>query len=111
VANPNRTDQFLASNPAPVAEKPKTYLPNEFSFDSSAERDMEDARRRDSQAKTHAGAWASKSLLEKEMEKERQRQQEWEEGQKATQEAAQHQNRSGVGLGGRRHIIGPRPPP
>lgn len=79
---------------------------------------------------------ASQSLLEREMERERQRQQEWEEAQKATQEAAgrgvkeggtgpgeswdvnqygyvggDSQNRGGVGLGGRRQIIGPRPRP
>ena len=107
----NRTDQFLASHPAPVAEKPKTYLPNEFSFDSSAERDMEDERRRASQAKTQAGAWASKSLLEREMEKERQRQQEWEEAQRATQDTAHGLNRGGAAPGGRRGFIGPRPPP
>lgn len=81
-------------------------------------------------------SWASKSLLEREMELDRLRQQEWEEAQKATREAAERgvkeggtgpgeswdvnqygyvggdsQNKGGVGLGGRRQIIGPRPRP
>ena len=138
--NMNRTDRFLATSPAPTPEKPKTHVANEFGFDSAAERHTEDIRRDESQSKTKAGGWASKSLLEREMERERQRQQEWEEAQKATREAAEkgvgkrlrentigeggswdvnqygwmgsdNQNRGGLAFGGRRQIIGPRPPP
>ncbi|KAI9823172.1 MAG: hypothetical protein M1832_002615 [Thelocarpon impressellum] len=127
----NRTDRFLASNPAPVTAKPTTHLSGELGFDSAAERHAEDRRREESRAKTQAGGWASKSLLEREMERERQRQQEWEEAQRGTQEAAgrsgggardlgqfdfglpttDNQNKGGQGIGGgRRQIIGPRPP-
>ena len=101
---------------------------------SEAERQAEDARRAASQKKTKAGGWASKSLLEREMERERERQQEWEESQKSTRSlkrnetegtgegqswdvnqygymGGDNQNRgaSGIGFGGRRQIIGPRP--
>jgi hypothetical protein len=103
---------------------------------SESERRAEETRRIQSQAKTKAGGWASKSLLEREMERERERQREWEEVQKQSHslpkdpnagvEAGQSwdvnqygytggdsQNRvgTGIGLGGRRQIIGPRPPP
>ncbi|KAI9833277.1 MAG: hypothetical protein M1838_005590 [Thelocarpon superellum] len=136
----NRMDRFLATNAPPAVDRPSTHTSNEFGFDSAAERHAEDARREASRAKTQAGGWASKSLLEREMERERQRQQEWEESQKVTESAARsgvgqgrpegrvgeggswdvnqygwtggdNQNRGGVGLGGRRPIIGPRPPP
>lgn len=104
---------------------------------SESERLAEDARRTDSQTKTKAGGWASKSLLEREMERERARQREWEDAQKATQSAARdagegaqpgqswdvnqygytggdNQGRgsgpgTGIAFGGRRQIIGPRP--
>ena len=104
---------------------------------SASERHAEDARRVQSQTKTKAGGWASKSLLEREMERERERQREWEESQKATQGAVRdkaeggnpgqswdvnqygftggdNQGRgsssgSGIAFGGRRQIIGPRP--
>ncbi|KAI9719071.1 MAG: hypothetical protein M1812_003701 [Candelaria pacifica] len=133
---PSRTDRFLATNPAPVPEKPKTHYPSELSLTSTSEHSAETSRREASTQKTKAGGWASKSLLEREMERERQRQQEWEEAQKATKQAAlkdvrdggvgpgeswdvnqygyvggDSQNKAGVGLGGRRQIIGPRPPP
>ena len=86
--------------------------------------------------KPKTGGWASKSLLEREMERERERQREWEEAQKRTKEAQRNpaegsgegqswdvnqygwtggdsQNKvgSGIGFGGRRQIIGPRPAP
>jgi hypothetical protein len=93
-----------------------------------------------SQEKTKAGGWASKSLLEREMEMERQRQQEWEESQKETAAAVRSgngvdgigggiggkwdvgqwagftggdsQNKGNQGIGaGRRQIVGPRPLP
>ncbi|KAI9758958.1 MAG: hypothetical protein M4579_002698 [Chaenotheca gracillima] len=139
-ANRTRTDQFLATNEAPAIEKPKTHFPSEIGFDSNAERHAENERREASQAKTKAGGWASKSLLEREMELERERQREWEDAQKATEDASRrgvgkgvpegtvgeggswdvnqygftggdNQNRGGVNFGGRRQIIGPRPPP
>jgi hypothetical protein len=101
---------------------------------SESERLAEDTRRLQSQQKTKAGGWASKSLLEREMENERQRQKEWEEAQKNVQKAprddkegvgpgqswdvnqygytggdSQNRGGGGIGFGGRRQIIGPRP--
>lgn len=135
----NRTDRFLASNPAPAAPAPTSHRPQDYS--TTAEVDAENSRRMAAQQKTRAGGWASKSLLEREMERERERQREWEENQKQTQAAAErgvrdpsmgtgpgqawdvhqygylggdNQNRGGPGLGvggARRQIIGPRPPP
>ncbi|KAI9735707.1 MAG: hypothetical protein M1818_006315 [Claussenomyces sp. TS43310] len=99
----NRTDRFLSSNPAPQQPRANTTYSNELgAFDSTAERDSEDQRRVASQAKTKAGGWASKSLLEREMELERQRQQEWEEAQKSTAQAAKMgPQKDGVdGIGG-----------
>ena len=137
----NRTDRYLSSNPAPQKAQPKTTYSNEIGgFDSAAERDAEDRRRVQSQQKTKAGGWASKSLLEREMEMERQRQQEWEESQKEVKSkvasgdgvdgigggiggkwdvnqwtgytGGDSQNRGAQGIGsGRRQIVGPRPPP
>lgn len=129
----NRTDRFLSSNPAPPPAQPVSHRPADYS--TTTEVDLENQRRKESQAKTKAGGWASKSLLEREMERERERQREWEEGQKhlaqATRDTAQgvgpgqtwdvhqygymggdSQNRVGPGLGvggARRQIIGPRP--
>ena len=137
----NRTDRYLSSNPAPQKAQPKATYSNEIGgFDSAAERDTEDRRRLQSQQKTKAGGWASKSLLEREMEMERQRQQEWEESQKEVKNkvasgdgvdgigggiggkwdvnqwtgytGGDSQNRGAQGIGsGRRQIVGPRPPP
>jgi len=135
VPGSNRTDRFLASHPAPTPVQPVSYRPADYS--TTTEVDLENQRRAASQAKTKAGGWASKSLLEREMERERERQREWEESQKATAAAARDwqegsapghswdvhqygymggdsQNRGGPGLGvggARRQIIGPRPPP
>ncbi|KAF2276769.1 uncharacterized protein EI97DRAFT_397656 [Westerdykella ornata] len=131
-AKTNRTDRYLASNPVPTSPKPATHIPPELT--STSERAAEDARRAASQAKTKAGGWASKSLLEREMERERERQREWEEAQKALKNAPRDpnagsgegqswdvnqygytggdsQNRvgTGIGFGGRRQILGPRP--
>ncbi|KAE8309688.1 hypothetical protein BDV41DRAFT_422057 [Aspergillus transmontanensis] len=136
----SRVDRFLASNRPPVAPKPATHRPQDYT--TTAEVDAENSRRAAAQQKTKAGGWASKSLLEREMERERERQREWEENQKQTQQAAakgmkdsnlgvgpgqgawdvhqygfmggDNQNRGGHGLGvggARRQIIGPRPPP
>lgn len=137
--NSSRVDRFLASNRPPVAPKPASHRPADYS--TTAEVDAENSRREAATQKTRAGGWASKSLLEREMERERERQREWEDGQKETQEAAQkglqdpsqgsgpggawnvfqygymggdNQARGGPGLGSwgaRRQIIGPRPPP
>jgi hypothetical protein len=131
---PNRTDRFLSSNPAPQVSRPKTFAPPEMGLTSESERQAEDARRVQSQQKTKAGGWASKSLLEREMERERERQQEWEEAQKLAAKAprdksegvgpgqswdvnqygytggdSQNKGAGGIGFGGRRQIIGPRP--
>ncbi|KAL7627204.1 calponin [Parahypoxylon ruwenzoriense] len=136
--NSNRTDRFLASNPAPAPAPSQPTYARELG--ATAERDAEDRRRAESQAKTKAGGWASKSLLEREMEMERQRQREWEEAQKETAKAARtgdgvdgmggglggrwdvsqwsgytggdSQNKGSAGIGaGRRQIVGPRPLP
>ncbi len=120
-----RVDRFLATNPAPPVRKPSTHVSNELSFDSAAERHREDTRREQAQAKTKAGGWASKSLLEREMELERQRQLEWEQAQMGNRPvpaaggsvsvsggvSAGPGAGTGMGIGGRRGIIGPRPPP
>ncbi|KAF2839992.1 hypothetical protein M501DRAFT_1002259 [Patellaria atrata CBS 101060] len=133
-ANTNRADRFLATKPAPLAPKPVTHYPNEVRQTSTAERAAEDARRIASQQKTKAQGWASKSLLEREMERERERQKEWEKAQEELKSAARDTNEGtgigqtwdvnqygfmggdsqnkgahGIGFGGRRQIIGPRP--
>ncbi|KAF3345741.1 ABC transporter CDR4 [Verticillium dahliae VDG2] len=134
----NRTDKFLSSNPAPEQAAPTQTYSRELG--ATAEQDGEDRRRAQSQAKTKAGGWASKSLLEREMEMERQRQREWEEAQQETAKAVRSgdgvdgigggvggrwdvgqwsgftggdsQNKGGQGIGaGRRQIVGPRPLP
>ncbi|TGJ84985.1 hypothetical protein E0Z10_g3782 [Xylaria hypoxylon] len=134
----NRTDRYLTSNPAPVQQAPQQSYSREL--DATSERDREDTRRAQSQNKTKAGGWASKSLLEREMELDRQRQREWEEAQQETAQAVRSeegvdgigggvggrwdvsqwagytggdsQNRGSAGIGaGRRQIVGPRPLP
>lgn len=134
----NRTDRFLASNPAPVQHSPTPTYSRELG--ATAERDAEDRRRVQSQTQTKAGGWASKSLLEREMEMERERQREWEESQRETAKAVRsgdgvdgigggidgrwdvgqwagytggdNQNKGGQGIGaGRRQIVGPREMP
>ncbi|KAF2758439.1 hypothetical protein EJ05DRAFT_531590 [Pseudovirgaria hyperparasitica] len=132
----NRTSKFLASNPAPVAPKPDTFSAPDHALSSAAENALESQRRMQAQQKTKAGGWASKSLLEREMERERERQKEWEDAQEEKkgmrrdeQEGAgpgqswdvnmygftggdsQNKVGSGIGFGGRRQIIGPRPKP
>jgi len=135
VPGTNRADQYLASNPAPTAPQPVSHRPADYS--TTTEVDLENQRRKEAQAKTKAGGWASKSLLEREMERERERQKEWEESQTQTAISARdsregtgpgqswdvhqygymggdNQSRGGPGLGvggARRQIIGPRPPP
>ena len=132
--NTTRTSRYLSSNPAPELLKPTSHTPLEAIHSTTAEQDLETSRRDASQRSTRAGGWASKSLLEREMERERERQREWEESQQATASAARNvkegsgpgqswdvhqygylggdsQNRGGPGLGGRRQILGPRPPP
>ncbi|MCJ1397201.1 hypothetical protein MMC11_000393 [Xylographa trunciseda] len=133
--NSSRTDRYLSTNPAPTSQQPTSHLPFEASHSTTSEQDAETARRFASQTKTKAGGFAAKSILEREMENERIRQKEWEEAQKATKEAAARgvkeggsgpgeswdvhqygymggdsQNKVGPGLGGRRQILGPRPP-
>ncbi|OTB04992.1 hypothetical protein M426DRAFT_320300 [Hypoxylon sp. CI-4A] len=139
-ANPgaNRTDRFLSSNPAPAPPPPQQTYSRELG--ATEERDAEDRRRAESQAKTKAAGWAGKSLLEREMEMERQRQREWEEAQEETAKAVRtgdgvdgvgggvggrwdvsqwsgftggdSQNKGSAGIGsGRRQIVGPRPLP
>ncbi|CAI6088759.1 unnamed protein product [Clonostachys chloroleuca] len=135
----NRTDRFLAGKaPPPLAPKPQQTYSRELGL--TQEQDSEDRRRVQSQEKTKAGGWASKSLLEREMEMERQRQKEWEESQKETAAAVRSgngvdgigggiggkwdvgqwagftggdgQNKGSQGIGaGRRQIVGPRPLP
>jgi transgelin len=133
--NLNRTDPYLSSNPAPAPVQPQSHRP--IGYSTTTEVDLENQHRKESQAKTKAGGWASRSLLEREMERERERQREWEEAQKQTTKASRDsqqgagpgqswdvhqygymggdsQNRGGPGLGvggAKRPIIGPRPPP
>lgn len=127
--------------PVPVpAHQPSPQPTYSRELGATAERDAEDRRRHQSQARTKAGHVASKSLLEREMEMERQRQREWEEAQKETAKArptgdgvdgigggiggrwdvnqwsgftgGDTQNRGSQGIGsGRRQIVGPRPLP
>lgn len=134
---PNRTDQFLAQTPAPVDPTPQISSSREAG-DTALEQSRLQAARIASQQKTKAGAFASKSLLEREMERERERQKEWESNQQNVasipRDAAQGsgggqswdvnqygwtggdgQNKgssvgSGINFGGRRQIIGPRAP-
>ncbi|KAJ6780530.1 hypothetical protein PWT90_03166 [Aphanocladium album] len=135
----NRTGRFLANNPAPISPATQQTYSREIGS-STEERDIEDRRRQQSQAKTKAGGWAGKSLLEREMEMERERQREWEEAQKETARAVpsgegvdgigggmggrwdvgqwsgytggDSQNKGSQGIGaGRRQIVGPRPLP
>ncbi|PNP50977.1 hypothetical protein THARTR1_08598 [Trichoderma harzianum] len=134
----NRTDRFLASNTAPMPFVAQQTYARELG--ATEERDSEDQRRIQSQDKTKAGGWASKSLLEREKELERQRQQEWEDAQKETAAikrgdsgvdgigggidgrwdvsqwsgytGGDGQNKGSQGIGaGRRQIVGPRPLP
>ncbi|KAK5719586.1 calponin [Elasticomyces elasticus] len=89
----SRTEQFLAANSAPAEVRPRVSSSREAG-DSSAEQATDRDRRLASQAKTKAGGWASKSLLEREMERERERQREWEVDQKGLAE------KKGAGAGG-----------
>ena len=132
---PNRTDRFLSTATAPANPQPRISTSREAG-DASAEQNRDRDTRLASQQKTKAGAWASKSLLEREMERERERQREWEANQEtvkaaprdASQGTEQGQswdvnqygymggdgmNRgssagSGINFGGRRQILGPR---
>ena len=119
------------STPYRTSERSFQYKPGRASAEV---RKSADSQQQTSKPKT--GGWASKSLLEREMERERERQREWEEAQKRTKEAQRNpqegsgegqswdvnqygwvggdsQNKvgSGIGFGGRRQIIGPRPAP
>ncbi|KAL7946238.1 hypothetical protein V8C42DRAFT_319993 [Trichoderma barbatum] len=134
----NRTDRFLATNPAPMPFVAQQTYSRELG--ATEERDAEDQRRVQGQDKTKAGGWASKSLLEREKDLERQRQKEWEEAQKETAAITRGdsgvdgvgggidgrwdvsqwsgytggdgQNKGSQGIGaGRRQIVGPRPLP
>lgn len=134
----NRTDRFLAANPAPMPFVAQQTYARELG--ATEERDAEDQRRIQSQDTTKAGNWASKSLLEREKDLERQRQTEWEEAQKETAAITRGengvdgigggidgrwdvsqwsgftggdgQNKGAQGIGaGRRQIVGPRPLP
>jgi hypothetical protein len=137
-SRPNRTEQFLDVNAAPAPTPPRISSSNEAG-DTSLEQAHDRDARLASQEKTKAGAWASKSLLEREMERERERQREWESHQQAQKEVPRdttqgtgqgqswdvnqygylggdNMNRgsgvgSGINIGGRRQIIGPRPKP
>lgn len=134
---PNRTDQFLANTSAPTTPGPQISSSREAGDTSLEQSQLRDTRIA-SQQRTKAGAFASKSLLEREMERERERQKEWETNQQsvanAPRDAAQGsgegqswdvnqygwtggdgQNKgsgvgSGINFGGRRQIIGPRAP-
>jgi hypothetical protein len=131
----NRTERFLSHNRPPPVSQPQTHRPAELGFTPDSEKRAEDDRRAQSQTKTKQGGWASKSLLEREMERERERQREWEEAQKEVRNApkdpnagvgagqswdvnqygytggdSQNRGDSGIGMGAKRQIIGPRGP-
>jgi hypothetical protein len=131
----NRTDDYLSANPAPKPMGPRISASTEAG-DTALEQAADRDRRLASQQKTNAGGWASKSLLEREMERERERQKEWEREQKETAERKKDANQgdapgqswdvnqygytggdnmnrgssagSGIAMGGRRQILGPR---
>jgi len=103
----SRTDRYLSSNPAPSPFQPRTHTPSEMGMTSTSERAAEDARRMESQKKTKAGGWASKSLLEREMERERERQREWEEAQVGRANGGGAVAGAGAG-GAARGLVGPR---
>ncbi|EME46247.1 hypothetical protein DOTSEDRAFT_70294, partial [Dothistroma septosporum NZE10] len=84
---PNRTDQFLSSNIAPMSSTPRISSAQEAGDTSLEQSNLRDSRIA-SQQRTKAGGWASKSLLEREMERERERQKEWEANQQASKGAA-----------------------
>jgi hypothetical protein len=134
----NRIDDYMSANTPPKFMGPRISASAEAG-DSSLEQAADRDRRIASQQKTNAGGWASKSLLEREMERERERQREWEREQKETAERKKSEasaggdaagaswdvnqygytggdsmNKgssagSGIAMGGRRQIIGPRP--
>lgn len=124
-------------NPSTFQPKPRSSSRTvKLESEEPAERDV---RSTPQQSPKPGGGWASKSLLEREMERERERQKEWEANQEATKNAPRdasqgtgpnqswssaqygymggdNQNRgtsagSGIAMGGRRQIIGPRPQP
>lgn len=128
ISQPNRFTSTQTSTP------PHQTYSRELS--ATAQADSEDRRHVANQAAPRAGM----SLLEREMELERQRQREWEEAQKETAAAVRTSdgvegigggiggkwdvnqwtgytggdggNKGSVGIGGgRRQIVGPRPPP
>jgi hypothetical protein len=124
----NRTDDYMSakSTPTPKPVGPRISASAEAG-DTALEQAADRDRRLASQQKTIAGGWASKSLLEREMERERERQREWEREQKETADRKKDANEgdaygytgsdsmnkgssagSGVAMGGRRQIIGPR---
>lgn len=94
----NRTDAYLSTHRAPETAGPHISMSREAGDTEAEQAALRDGRRT-AQARTKAGAWASSSLLEREMERERERQREWEEGMRER------------GIGGRRGIMGPRPAP
>ncbi|KAK5758881.1 calponin [Elasticomyces elasticus] len=106
----SRTEHFLAANNAPSETRPRVSSSREAG-DSSAEQAADRDRRVASQAKTKAGGWASKSLLEREMERERERQREWEVDQKGLADkkgVAGGDGIGGIGGGGGAEGVGGR---
>ncbi|KAF2744634.1 hypothetical protein M011DRAFT_470234 [Sporormia fimetaria CBS 119925] len=123
---------YAKPNPVPVPPKPASHIPRELP--SPTERPAEDSRRAPSKPKTKPFGMMPSSFLEREMEAERQKQKEWEERQKeqsnmprdptaGTGEGqswdvnqygymggdSQNKVGTGIGFGGRRQILGPRP--
>ncbi|RMZ91852.1 hypothetical protein DV736_g908, partial [Chaetothyriales sp. CBS 134916] len=118
-AGTNRTGRFLASNPAPSITTPTSHSPSEHVHSSTAESDLETARRHQSQQATRAGDWA-RDLAEGSNPG-----QTWDVNQYGYL-GGDNLNRGGLGLGGlgsggaRRQVVGtdpgkrplgPRPPP
>ena len=133
---PSRTETYLSTQPPPPQQAPRISSATEAGDTALEQSSLRDSRLA-SQQKTKAGGWASKSLLEREMERERERQREWEAEQKASEGRKRDANEgigegrswdvnqygytggdgmnrgsssgSGIAIGGRRQIIGPRP--
>lgn len=130
----SKPSSAASSSPYRPPERSFPFKPGRAS--AEARRNANQQQEQQQTSKSKPGGWASKSLLEREMERERERQREWEEAQKRTKEAKRNpmegsregqswdvnqygwlggdsQNKvgSGIGFGGRRQIIGPRPAP
>lgn len=136
----SRVSSYLSAHPAPQTPQPRVSSSKEAGDTALEHSQLRDRRLHAQGAQTtKAGAWASKSLLEREMERERERQREWEDSQREAASKPRDKREgvgegqswdvnqygytggdgqggvrgssagSGIAMGGRRQIIGPRP--